>query len=167
MITAFCRPKAAFSLVEVTLALGIAAFCLITAFGLLPIGLTSNRNSTEQTAASRLATAVIADLRATPPAISGAASSQSPVFQIEIPAPSSSAQIIRHVYFAEDGSSTSAGAATARYLVSIGMTPPPIGRRSATLARILVTWPATSVPNGQWPSQYSGFFEALTALNRN
>ena len=56
----------AFSLVEVTLALGVAAFCLIAVFGLLPVGVQTNRNATSQTAATSLLASVIADLRATP-----------------------------------------------------------------------------------------------------
>ena len=59
---------AAFSLVEVTLALGIAAFCLIAVFGLMPVGVQTNRNATSQTAATNIMAAVIADLRATPKA---------------------------------------------------------------------------------------------------
>ncbi|PYJ64415.1 MAG: Verru/Chthon cassette protein B, partial [Verrucomicrobia bacterium] len=39
----------AFSLVEVTLAIGIAALCLITVFGLVPIGVQTTRNATSQT----------------------------------------------------------------------------------------------------------------------
>jgi uncharacterized protein (TIGR02598 family) len=58
--------KSGFSLVEVTLALGIAAFCLIAVFGLLPVGVQTNRNATSQTAATNVMAAVISDLRATP-----------------------------------------------------------------------------------------------------
>jgi len=57
------RPHA-FSLVEVTLALGVAAFCLIAVFGLLPVGLQTNRNATSQTAATNIIAFVVADLRA-------------------------------------------------------------------------------------------------------
>src|SRR5437764_14196767 len=60
------RSIAAFSLVEVTLALGVAGFCLIAVFGLLPIGVQTNRNATSQTAATNIMAAVVADLRATP-----------------------------------------------------------------------------------------------------
>src|SRR5438874_9708713 len=56
----------AFSLVEVTLALGVAAFCLLAVFGLMPIGVQTNRNATSQTAATNVMSAVIADMRATP-----------------------------------------------------------------------------------------------------
>src|SRR5438105_9667881 len=62
------RSKCAFSLVEVTLALGIAAFCLIAVFGLMPVGVQTNRNATSQTAATSLMAAVVSDLRATPKA---------------------------------------------------------------------------------------------------
>src|SRR2546421_11803854 len=60
------RSKCAFSLVEVTLALGIAAFCLIPVFGLMPVGVQTNRNATSQTAATNIIAAVASDLRATP-----------------------------------------------------------------------------------------------------
>src|SRR5438477_7816618 len=58
-------PTAGFSLVEVTLALGIAAFCLLTVFALIPVAALTNRNATSQTAAANIMAAVIADLRAT------------------------------------------------------------------------------------------------------
>src|SRR5438552_12075234 len=55
----------AFSLTELTLALGVAAFCLLAVFGLMPIGVQTNRNTTSQTAAANIMAAVVADLRAT------------------------------------------------------------------------------------------------------
>ncbi len=60
----FAHRPHAFSLVEVTLALGVAAFCLIAVFGLLPIGLQTNRNATSQTGATNIIAFVVADLRA-------------------------------------------------------------------------------------------------------
>src|SRR5438105_1380239 len=60
------RVYAAFSLIEVTLAVGVAAFCLIAVFGLMPVGVQANRNATSQTTATNIIAAVIADLRATP-----------------------------------------------------------------------------------------------------
>ena len=60
------RKRAAFSLVEVTLALGIAAFCLIAVFGLMPVGVQTNRNATSQTAATNILSSVVSDIRASP-----------------------------------------------------------------------------------------------------
>lgn len=42
----------AFSLVEVVIALGIIAFCLVGLIGLLPVGLTTARNTQEEAAAA-------------------------------------------------------------------------------------------------------------------
>jgi hypothetical protein len=55
--------KAAFSLVEVAFAVGVASFCLITIIALIPAGITANRTSVEQTEATGLMAGVIADLR--------------------------------------------------------------------------------------------------------
>jgi len=53
-----------FSLVELTLAIGVAAFCLIAVFGLIPVGVQTNRNSTSETQATTIIALAIADLRA-------------------------------------------------------------------------------------------------------
>ena len=60
------RSNCAFSLVEVTLALGIAAFCLIAVFGLVPVGVQTNRNATSQTTATNILSGVVSDIRASP-----------------------------------------------------------------------------------------------------
>ena len=73
---------AGFSLIEVTLALGVAVFCLVTLFGLLPVGLTSNQDSLEQTMAGNIASAIVADLRCAQPMGTGT----SPHFGFIIPA---------------------------------------------------------------------------------
>ena len=58
-------PKAAaFSLVEVTFALGIAAFCLLTVFALIPVALKTQQASIQQTTANTIASQIVADLSA-------------------------------------------------------------------------------------------------------
>ena len=57
---------AAFSLVELTLALGVAGFCLIAIFALMPVGVQTNRNATSQTAAANILSSVVSDIRASP-----------------------------------------------------------------------------------------------------
>jgi len=64
------RLPSAFSLVELTFALGVAAFCLIAVFGLMPVGIQTNRNATSQSAATNIIASVIADMRATTSSIS-------------------------------------------------------------------------------------------------
>lgn len=54
----------AFSLVEVTLALGIVSFAMISVLGLLPVGLKTVRNANEQAAAANVLNAIAGSLRA-------------------------------------------------------------------------------------------------------
>jgi len=54
----------AFSLAEVTLALGVAAFCLITVLGLLPTSLKTQQASIQQTTANQIISTIFSDLRA-------------------------------------------------------------------------------------------------------
>lgn len=54
----------AFSLVEVTLALGIVSFALVSVLGLLPVGLRSIKNANEQAGAANVLNAIAASLRA-------------------------------------------------------------------------------------------------------
>jgi len=55
---------AAFSLVELVLALGVAAFCLITVMGTLPIAIKIQQASVQQTKANAVMLNIIDDLRA-------------------------------------------------------------------------------------------------------
>src|SRR4029077_1448246 len=70
------RSNCAFSLVEVTLALGVAAFCLIAVFGLVPVGVQTNRNATSQTTATNILSSVVSDIRASPKGSSSTAKYQ-------------------------------------------------------------------------------------------
>lgn len=51
-----------FSLVEVTMALGLMSFCLVTMLGLLPVGLKQERLSAERTRSFEALSAVAADI---------------------------------------------------------------------------------------------------------
>src|SRR2546423_8234948 len=57
-----------FSLVEVTVALAVAAFSLIVVFGLFPIGAQTHRAAIGQTTAAAILSSVIGDMRSTPSA---------------------------------------------------------------------------------------------------
>ncbi len=171
------NPDSAFSLVEVTLALGVAAFCLLAIFGLLPVGLQSNQTSVEQTAAAGIARTILSDLRSTTPLTTGT----SPRFSFKIPAAggTASGNTPQMVYFTEDGNTIGTGivgnaatvsGTTTRYLASVGFTPPtPASNRTTTAVRVLITWPALA--NGSnttaWPTKFSGSYEIVTALDRN
>ena len=103
------RPVAAFSLVELTLALGIAAFCLMTVFALVPVAVLTNRNATSQTAATNVMAAVVTDLRATPTAKSTSA-------QFGITYATSG---IQTRYFDDSGTASISPTANSRYRLDI------------------------------------------------
>lgn len=162
---------AAFTLAEVTLAIGIASFGMLAIFGLLPVGVNSNNTSIEQTAASGLSSTIISDLRATPKSTPPTAQN-SPRFNIPIPATGS---VTRTLFLKEDGAAAgavdaNASAATSpRYRATISLgAPSSAAQKSSTSVRILITWPALADSTAaSTPSKFSGYFETVTALDRN
>jgi|ERR1041385_2356716 type II secretory pathway pseudopilin PulG len=160
-------PTAGFSLVEVTLALGIAAFCLLTVFALVPIAVLANRSATSQTVAANVIAAVTADLRSTP-------RSNGTSLQFAIPFGANATR-----YFDSQGqcSCDSAGlqkpnplagdcslpwspALQPRYRLTLTWS----GSSSLRYADLKVTWPAAIDPATTTPS---GSTEMFAAFDRN
>lgn len=140
--------NASFSLVEVTLALGIAAFCLIAVFGLMPIGVQTNRNAASQTAATNIISAVVADLRATPKT-----STTSSQFAIQFGQS-------KDLYFNGTGGFVpDTPDANSRYHLNITFPSSPTGLPYADLK---VTWPAAATA-----ANASGSLEMFAAFDRN
>ena len=137
----------AFSLVEVTLALGIAAFCLIAVFGLMPVGVQTNRNATSQTAATNIVASMIADMRAT-------TSSVSPQYRITF-------GTAKTLYFDGAGQFTTSLGANSRYRARITFPSSPAG---LSYADVKITWPAPVDPAAGTPS---GSVEMFAAFDRN
>lgn len=123
-----------FSLVEVTVALGVTAFCLVAVFGLLPVGLKANQNSISQTAAASILSAVIADMRATPKS-----ASSSVQFGITFGTETT-------LYFDNEGKSSSSLGPNSRYQLKIRFPSNGSGTTAATFADLKVTWPAAAAP---------------------
>jgi len=150
------RLKSGFSLVEVTLALGIAAFCLIAVFGLVPVAALTNRNATSQTRATNIMTAVVADLRATPNT-----KTKSALFTIIF-------GTCKRLYFNSEGQVVSSGTcdpsttvpATSRYQVNVTWSDS--GWNQLRYADVKVTWPAAAAA-----ANASGSTEMFAAFDRN
>jgi uncharacterized protein (TIGR02598 family) len=156
------RSWSAFSLIELTLALGVAAFCLLAVFGLMPIGVQTNRNATSQTAATNIIALVVADLRATPKT---ALNSQ--LFCVTFGTP-------RPLFFDSQGQCSAdlaglipcsciAGNVTLQTRYRVNVTFPP-STGSLTYANVKVTWPAAVDPTTTTPT---GSVEMFAALDRN
>lgn len=145
---------AGFSLVEVTLALGVTAFCLLALFGLLPLGLQVNQNSISQTAAASVLSSVIADLRAT--SKTTLTSSQ---YDITFGAPKS-------LYFDGEGRvvTPTDPNATPRYRVTISFPASPSGSLAPTFVSLKLSWPALVDPATTTPA---GAVETFAAFDRH
>lgn len=144
------RSQSAFSLVEVSIALGIVSFCLVALIGLLPAGINNNRSSNEETAAVNLLTAVVSDLRST-----AKTAAASPRFGISTTSSTT-------LFFAEDG--TPGSADQSRFRVQTTLTAPSANQdQTATVGHILVSWPAAQSD----PDKAAGFVEAFIGINRS
>ena len=150
-----------FSLIEVTLALGVAVISLLAIFALLPVGLQTSQNANQQTISSDIISAVVSDLRATPPTIPRGSAATSTQFGINIPANPNGASVASTVYFDSTGRSTPAIDANSRYRLTITFLPN-AGIRSATLVDLKTTWPAVANP-----VDAGGSNEIFVALDRN
>ena len=139
-----------FSLVEVTLALGVVSLCLVTILGLVPIGLRTNQNASSQTVAANILSAVIADMRATPRA--GTTSNQ---FGITFGSPKS-------LYFESEAKFATSLNTNSRYQVTINFPTNTAGSTAAIFADLKASWPATATQ-----SNANGAVEMFAAFDRH
>ncbi len=154
-----------FSLVELTVALAVASFCIFVIFALLPIGIATNQNSIDQTTAANLTSSIVADLRGVP---NTGKANNSPRYGVAIPIPGGGSQSTS-ILLTPDGSTNSLTnpGAPATFRATITVNPPSTGRVAST-ARIWITWPALADQNlALPPSHYSGSFISVVGLDRN
>jgi uncharacterized protein (TIGR02598 family) len=143
-------PVAGFSLVEVTLSLGVMAICLLSVLGLLPIASQTNRLAAADTAAASIGSAVLADIRATP-----RAAATSPQFAVPFSANSV-------LFFDAEGQATSTLNDNSIYRAEVTFPINSSGAGAATFVYVKVSWPAAASP-----ANAAGRTEMFTALNRN
>jgi uncharacterized protein (TIGR02598 family) len=153
-------PSNGFSLVEVTLALGVAAISMIAIFGLLATGMQTNQLSTQQTGSSDILGAVAADLHATLRTIPPGGATTSTQFAIGIPANGSSATST--LYFDAVGQYSTSLNESSTYRLTITFLSNG-GGRTATFADLKMTWPAAADP----ASATTAKAETFLALDRN
>jgi Tfp pilus assembly protein PilV len=156
-----------FSLVEVTLALAVVVFGIVTILGLLAVGINSTHVSTTQTSATNILTEVASDLESTPnitPSYSpvsakGSVAKTSPIFGITLPAGGTGAGTkLSPIYIGEDGQVTTAGSAL--YQLNVWTTASSATQQE-TFVRLLITWPAAAAYTSP-----QGYVENIIAINR-
>lgn len=166
--------RAAFSLVEVTIALGIVVIAILSVIGLLSVGIRSNRISVEETRASTLLTLLETDLRNT-----RAGSGTSSLYGLPLPyATNASGQVIFNPALV-DGSFFSIGLTDAETATTVAASPRPRYQASVVYtripaadsllpleARLIVNWPATNTsnPSGLTGAGVSGWVDGLVTF---
>jgi type II secretory pathway pseudopilin PulG len=163
------QARIAFSLVEVTLALGIGSICLLAVVALLPIGINSNQTSVNQTSATGIAAAIVADLRTTVAANKTNTLSQTGVFHIPWPFAGTTTLFLDEVGQLSGDANQEPSATNSpapKYRATISFTVP--GGKNATVTQLLITWPALADPAvASSPSNYTGSYQVATALDVN
>jgi len=166
-----CLPNrpTAFSLVEVTLALGVAAFCLLAIAGLLPTGMRVNRDSASRLAAASIAQAVVGDMQASITASKSTVLTETRLFHIPLPL-NGTTTFFAGVNGQQSGTTNQDADGTATptpiYRVSVYATPG--SGKAATIVRILTTWPALADPTAAVvPTKFAGSLEVMTAIDVN
>jgi type II secretory pathway pseudopilin PulG len=167
---------AAFSLVEVTLALGVAAFCLLVLLGLLPTGLKTQQNSIQQTTANQIISQIFSILRADvrlPPGLDNKVCPDPPDpdepcdwdslhgHWRDVAAPDT-------IYFTNEGRQTGnlngSPPANAVFRAKLTYRLPP--SETTSLADIRVSWPAAVDPDPPNNGVPAGSVRATIAVNR-
>jgi type II secretory pathway component PulJ len=160
------RPAAGFSLVEITLALGVAAFCFIAVLGMLPVGLKTQQASASQTKANAIMSQAIDFLRADvrlPPGQAKKAQGDWTNLNghwVQVAVPDT-------LFFTNDGKqngyasgSAPAAPADAVFRATITYLFPPTATTS--IAKITVSWPAAQSDL----TKVAGSIDMFAAVNR-
>jgi uncharacterized protein (TIGR02598 family) len=157
----------AFSLVEVTAALSVASFCMVSLLGLLPVCIHTTDTALQQTVASGIGAAVAADLQAAPK--TATASNR---YGLALPATGAAVGTEQTFYVAQDGAPTRVGASASsavQFRVRVRITPPSSANTAAnTRAQVSVSWPAVVDPNvAARQALLRGSWECVSTLSRN
>jgi type II secretory pathway pseudopilin PulG len=170
--------RSGFSLIEVTLALGVAGFCLIAIMGLLPVGLKTNQAATQQTTANAILSALVSDIRTTPKDPDAPGKSFSKQFKLLFGNPHNPNDVIQYLYFSNVGSTwqfadkVDPNIPTVFYAISEYM-PDPAGTgtgddvKTATLVHVKVAWPYAGVTPPTAGPTPAGFVETFLSLDRD
>jgi uncharacterized protein (TIGR02598 family) len=147
------RATSGFTLVEIVIALGVAAFCLVAMLGLIPTGLKSVRNSVTDTAATEALAAVAADLRDIQPG-----SNASPNYNIALPTALGLTNST-NFFLTQAAALTTSNDLSAQFGVITTLSN---STTFLTTARIQIYWPAIApVTNAQ------GTVETVISFNRD
>jgi uncharacterized protein (TIGR02598 family) len=154
------RRPSGFSLVEVTLAIGIIALTILSTVGLLGVGLGMNRDSVAQTGAASVVREIVADLQ-----MLSDWSSPSPRLQITPASGSDTPEMFFVTYngeFIPASETTAQQRIDASYRVDVRFAPN--GATSPPTLHMVVSWPTGMAGNDTWPAPGSSIYEVVASL---
>jgi hypothetical protein len=158
---------AAFSLAEITIALGVAAFCLVAVLGMLPVGLKTQQAGIKQTTANSIISQIVGKLRAAVRVPPGKSDTSDPKWLLHPhtgggpwdPAPDT-------LFFTNEGNSVGSGITNdSVYRGTITYYVPPTPGYTTSLADITVSWPPQVDPTSP-TGVLAGKVETFVAINR-
>jgi hypothetical protein len=162
---------AAFSLVEVTLALGVAAFCLIAVLGLLPTSLKTQQASIQQTTANQIISTIFsflrADVRLPPGQENKVCGDDGTCDWGNLNGNWQRRALPDTLYFTKEAKQIGLGGdppANAVYRATITYRLPPT--ETTALADIRVSWPARVDPDDPTTGVPAGLVRSVIAVNR-
>ncbi len=163
----FLKPASAFSLVEVVLAVGVAAFALIAILGMLPVGIKTQQGSVNQTKANAIISEIIDDLRADVRLPPGQASKES-AQGFGLSGHWAAVATPDTLFFTNDGNQTGSvtqgtappAPADAVFRATITYLFPPTATTS--IAKLTVSWPAAQSDL----TKVAGSIDMFAAVNR-
>jgi type II secretory pathway pseudopilin PulG len=160
------RKNTGFSLLEIVIALGVAAFCLMALAGMLPIGIKTQRASANQTRANGVMSQCVDFLRADVRLPPGQAKKAQGDWQ-NLNGHWQSVAVPDTLFFSTDGKqigygqgATPGAPAGAVYRGTITYLFPPTATTS--IAKIIVSWPAAQTDL----TKVEGSIEMFAAVNR-
>jgi uncharacterized protein (TIGR02598 family) len=169
--------SAAFSLVEVAVALGIAVSCLVTVLALIPIGLKTGQDSIEETEAAFLMTSLVADLKFTRELTpGGSVNTKTGLYEMKLPWQRSNANSLPIPAVAENDKETyfydfQSGKLTdelnmgSRFLVDVIYVR--VGDAKALepiLAQVNIYWPPAAAASSSDRENAGGVFSTIVSL---
>jgi uncharacterized protein (TIGR02598 family) len=165
------RQRAAFSLVELTLALGVAAFALLAVLGTVPVAVKTQQASVQQTKANAILSQIVDFLRADvrlPPGQAKKAQGDWTGLNGHWAAVAQPDTL----FFTNDGKQTGsvvqgacpAAPADAAFRATLTYMKPPTVTTS--IAQITVSWPAEQSANQCDPTKVTGSVDMFAAVNR-
>jgi type II secretory pathway pseudopilin PulG len=156
---------AAFSLVEITLAIGVAAFCLLAVMGMLPTGLKTQKASIQQTNANSIISQIVGRLRADARVPPGQENRDDSNWYLHPHHGSPWDATPDVLFFTNDGKSEGNGiTANSVYRATIQYIFPPSD--TTTLADITVSWPPQVDPHDPATGTPVGSVTTFVSINR-